>query len=77
MIRAYTSEGILFVGLTRKNLERLENGEPISMEMFDRNPKRVVIVFGETKPAIVQLLESQAGLEFADVHKAAAAADPL
>lgn len=74
MLQFYSGD-MLIMGVTRENLNRLIAQQPIQIDV-QRHISRIAIVFGETKPDIVAELV-KAGLEVADVHKAAAEADPL
>lgn len=58
MFKAKTNEGDLIFGLTKDNLRRLQNGEPIAfnlnkMGLEDRN---VMIMYGETEEKIYEEL---------------------
>ena len=66
---------VLIVGITRENVKRLEQGNPI---LFTPRwtCKEISIVFGETKPAIIAALE-KAGAVFHPEMKASAERDPL
>ena len=74
MLQMYTDD-LLVVGVTRGNIDRLTAHRPMKIDLV-KPVSRILVVFGEDKPAIVRELEA-AGMEFADVHKAAANADPL
>lgn len=79
MLQAYTGERgeRLIVGVTRGNIDRLTAGKPMRVQIAEHvSVREVIVVFGEDKHAIVAELES-AGLEFAQAHKDAVAADPL
>lgn len=74
MLQAYFNE-VLIVGVTRKNVERLTAHQPIKIDL-QRAVSRVLVVFGETKPAIIAELEANGGVMFEQSHKDAAEHDP-
>lgn len=79
MIQAYLrGDGgdLLVIGITRGNVDRLTAGQPIMTDL-QRRVDRVVIFFGETKPAIIEEIEAKTPFRFEAAHKAAAEADPL
>lgn len=76
MLQLYFETGFLVVGVTRGSIERLTAGQPLKIALLRQPVNEIAVVFGETKPEILRALED-AGIEVADVHKAAAAADPL
>lgn len=75
MIQAYL-EDLCVVGITRRNVEKLTNHEPMKIDLA-RPVRRILVVFGETKPEIIAELEAKGGAVFEASHKAAAEADPL
>lgn len=76
MIQAYMGD-MLLLGVTRGNIERLTAGKPIHVQVVDHATiRRVGVVFGEDKPAIIAQLEA-AGVEIAQAMKDSAAEDPL
>ena len=67
---------LLVIGITRGNVDRLTDGAPMSFDIM-RPVDRVVLFFGETKPAIIEEIEAKTPFRFEDAHKAAAMEDPL
>ena len=76
MIQAYMGD-MLLLGVTRGNIERLTAGKPIHVQVVGHAiVRRVGILFGEDKPAILKQLE-EAGVEIAQAMKDSVAAEPL
>jgi hypothetical protein len=48
--------GLLIVGVTRGNVDRLTAGQPMKFDVV-RPVQTVVVVFGENKPAILEELK--------------------
>ena len=67
---------ILLIGVTRENVARLTNGQPASFDVI-QPIDRVVVFFGETKPAIIEEIEQKTPFRFDAAHKKAAMEDPL
>lgn len=74
MLQAYVDE-LLVVGVTRGNVDRLTDGQPMRIQLL-KPVKDILVVFGETKPDIIAELEA-AGARFEQAHKDAAQRDPL
>lgn len=72
----FYSDNLLLVAVTRGNVENLTSGKPLVIPIVaHKNPREIVVMFGETKPAIIAELE-RAGVDIPAVWKAEAEADP-
>jgi hypothetical protein len=76
VIQAYTGNGVVVVGITRGNVDRLLAGKPATFDLV-RPVERVVLFFGEDKPSIIAEIEAKTPFRFEASHKAAAMEDPL
>jgi hypothetical protein len=74
MLQMYAGDRLV-LGVTRANVERLTQGQPIKADLL-RKVSSVLIMFGETKPDILRLVE-EAGIDVPDAWKKSAEADPL
>lgn len=54
MIYARTSDGGILIGLSKLNIERLQQGKPI--KRMEEGMPRLRIVYGETEQAIYEML---------------------
>lgn len=52
MIRAITTNGDIFIGLTRASLQGLERGEQLLSPSYDGVMPRIIIEFAETDTAL-------------------------
>jgi hypothetical protein len=73
MIQLYTKE-ILILGLTKKDLKTLTNGEALHMEIAPARGK-VTFLYGPTKPAILSQL-ALLGFEVPEEFQRQATEDP-
>jgi hypothetical protein len=73
MLQLYTQK-ILILGLTPKDIETLERGEPLHMEIHPPRAQ-VTVLFGASKPAILNHLE-MLGFEIPRDFRAQAEQDP-
>ena len=62
MIRALLSNGMFVLGIDAENIRRLKAGQPIVVCLAELGGKNdVVIVYGETRQAILRILEEANG----------------
>lgn len=61
MMQFYMGE-LLLIGITKGNINRLMEGKPIKFEVKGKEPIRTVgVIYGESKPAILEELEKVMG----------------
>ena len=74
MIQLYTEDGLMVVGITRGNINKLLAAQPMVIRPV-RPVKEILVLFGEDKPAIMEELK-KAGVDVRPWMSEAVAADP-
>jgi hypothetical protein len=69
MIKARAGN-VVFLGLEARNIELLQAGRPMAMELKELGlpDVAIVIVYGETKEEIIATLERDTGLKMPQIH---------
>lgn len=70
MIKAKMNNGDLVFGLSRENLTRLQNGQPIVFDLKDMGleSRQVMITFGETEDDIYREMVDYIDLQKTTIH---------
>jgi hypothetical protein len=59
MMQIYMGK-MLLLGITKGNVDKIKEGQPIFLKVQGKEPvQAVVIVYGEDKPAILELLKKE------------------
>lgn len=79
MLKAYHKDtGLLYVGLTQGNIDRLIAGRPLVLSPLpSAGPvAATILVYGKTKPDIIFEIEAHTNFRFEESHKQAAKENP-